>query len=114
MLIRFMRSEDGTSGVEDFLDSLGAKDAQKVMWVLRLIERLERVPATYLKKLRGTDEIWEVRIRGTRQTYRILGFLDNRTLWLTNGYAKKGRRTHRREIARAERLRADHIGTQED
>lgn len=110
MRIRFLRSEDGSCGAEDFLDALPPKDAQKALWVLRLIEHLDRVPTTYLKKLQGTEEIWEVRIQGTRQTYRILGFLDQQALWLTNGYSKKDSRTDRREISRAETLRAHHLG----
>ena len=114
MLIRFLRSEDGACAVEDFLDALAPKDARKALWVLRLIERLQRVPVTYLKKLTGTDEIWEVRIQGTRQTYRILGFLEHERLWLTSGYAKKDRRTDRREISRAERLRAHHVSSRRD
>jgi len=70
-LVEFLRTSDGKCPVEDFLDDLSAKDAQKVLWVLRLIENVERVPATYLKKLVGTEEIWEVRIQVTRQTYRF-------------------------------------------
>jgi phage-related protein len=111
---RFLPTETGNRPVEEFLDELGPKDAQKVAWVLRLIERLDRVPKTYLEKLPGTEEIWAVRIQGTRVIYRILGFIHRDALWLTNGYVKKTRRTDAQEIARAERMRRDFLGRQED
>ena len=98
--------------LEGFLDGLPPKDAQKALWVFRLIERIERVPITYLRKLTGTEEIWEVRIQGTRQIYRVLGFRHRETLWLTNGYSKKSRRTDRQQIAKADRSRANFITAQ--
>lgn len=49
--IIFYRTVDGKCPVEDFLDALPGKVAQKVAWVLRLLEDLERMPATYFKKL---------------------------------------------------------------
>ena len=48
--------------MEEFLDSLLGKQAQKVVWVLRLIEELEVVPSQYFKKMVNTKDIWEVRV----------------------------------------------------
>lgn len=109
MVVAFLRTEAGECPVEEFLDGLFPKDAQKVLWVFRLIERLERVPTSYLKKLVGTDEIWEVRAQGTRQAFRVLSFLQGDRLWLMNGYSKKSRRTDAREIRRAEGMRREFI-----
>ena len=61
--IIFYRTEDGRCPVEEFLDSLQAKEAQKVLWVLRIIEEFEIVPTHYLKKLTDTEEIWDVELR---------------------------------------------------
>ena len=47
--VNFYRTESGKSPVEDFLDSLSGKQAQKVIWVLRLVEELDVVPRQYLK-----------------------------------------------------------------
>jgi hypothetical protein len=60
--IVFYRTQSGASPVEDFLNSLSGKQAQKVLWVLRLIQELDSVPSQYLKKLVNTDDIWEVRV----------------------------------------------------
>lgn len=49
--------------MQEFPDSLSGKVAQKVAWVLNLVEDLDVVPSTYLKKLVSTEEIWEYRIQ---------------------------------------------------
>ena len=59
--IQFYRSSAGKCPVEEFLDSLPDRHAQKVTWVLRLVERLEIVPRQYFKKLPGTRGLWEIR-----------------------------------------------------
>ena len=74
--IIFYRTASGKCPVEEFLDSLSAKEAQKVTWVLRLIEELPRIPKQYFKKLTNTDDIWEVRISIGGNIFRILGFWD--------------------------------------
>jgi len=50
MEIAFYRTESGDCPVEEFLDSLSAKQAQKVTWVMDLIEDLEIVPTNISKK----------------------------------------------------------------
>jgi len=55
------------------LDTLSGKEAQKVIWVFKLIEEFKNVPKKYFKKLVNTYDIWEVRADGKDKTYRILG-----------------------------------------
>jgi phage-related protein len=106
----FYMTETGKRPVEEYLDSLASKDAQKILWVLKLIEELERVPSQYFKKLAGSDEIWECRVRTRSKAIRIFGFITNGdTLVLTNGYAKKSQRTDAREIKLAEKYRRDYL-----
>jgi phage-related protein len=108
--IRFYQSPSGRSPVEEFLDSLPGKQAQKVVWVLRLVEELERVPEQYLKKLTGTEGLWEVRAQHGGDTFRLLGFFDGpRLVVLVSGFAKKSEKTPRQEIALAEERRRDYL-----
>ncbi len=108
--INFYRTESGNSPVEDFLDSLSGKQAQKVVWVLRLIEELNIVPGQYLKKLVNTEDIWEVRVQFGGNTFRLLGFFDGSTLLiLTNGFAKKSQKTPRQEIELATRRKNEYL-----
>ena len=108
--IIFYKTSEGKCPVQDFLDSLPGKVAQKVTWVLSLIEDLAVVPATYFKKLVGTEEIWECRIQFASNIYRIFCFFEgNSVVVLTNGFAKKTQRTPQQEIERAEAYRRDYL-----
>ncbi len=101
--IVFYRTDSDNSPVEEFLDSLSGKQAQKVLWVLCLIQELDSVPSQYLKKLVNTDNIWEVRVQLGNNIFRLLGFFDNDSLIiLTNGFAKKTQKTPTQEIELAE------------
>lgn len=85
--VKFYETSTGKVPVREFLDSLDSKHAQKVLWVLELIEKLDRIPTQYFKKLKNTDEIWEVRARVGSHSFRILGFIDtNQFVLLTNGF----------------------------
>jgi len=53
----FYKTTNGNCPVQDFLDSLPGKVAQKIAWVLSLLEVMEVVPSAYFKKLVNTEEI---------------------------------------------------------
>jgi phage-related protein len=109
-VIEFYQTSSGTRPVEEFLDSLSDQQAQKVAWVLRLVERLDRVPEQYLKKLVGTDQLWEIRVQAGGKNYRLLGFFDGAVLLiLTSGFVKKQQKTPRQEIELAQRRRIEYI-----
>lgn len=105
----FYKTVKGNSPVEEFLDSLTAKQAQKVTWVLQLVETLPLIPKQYFKKLDGTNDIWEVRIDQGGNTFRLLGFFDKGNLViLTNGFTKKSHRTPETEIDIAHQRKAEY------
>ncbi len=100
--VEFYRLPNGNSPIEEFLDSLNGKQAQKVLWVLQLVEELDVVPRQYFKKLVDSEGIWEVRIQFGNDIFRLLGFFESGTLLiLTNGFAKKTQKTPPQEIALA-------------
>ena len=93
-----------------FLDSLTAKQAKKVTGVLGIVETLPVVPIQYFKKLVGTDDIWEIRVDLGSDIFRLLGFMDKGSLViLTNGFAKKSRKTPSAEIDIAEQRKKDYL-----
>ncbi|MBI4655065.1 MAG: type II toxin-antitoxin system RelE/ParE family toxin [Nitrospirae bacterium] len=101
---------DGRCPIQNFLDSLPSKVAQKVTWVLNLLEDLDLVPSSYFKKLVGTEEIWECRIQFGSNTYRIFCFFsDNSVVVLTHGFIKKSQKTPKSEIEKAESYRKDFL-----
>ena len=108
--IRFYRSEAGACPVEEFLDSLTGKQAQKVAWVLKLIEEIENVPSQYLKKLVSTNDLWEVRVQAGNNIYRLLGFMEgNRIVILNHAFQKKTQKTPKKEIQIAEARKRDYL-----
>ncbi|TAL31218.1 MAG: type II toxin-antitoxin system RelE/ParE family toxin [Spirochaetes bacterium] len=99
--IIFYRMDDGKCPVEDFIDSLSDKIAQKVIAVFKLIEDADLVSSKFFKKLSGSD-LWECRITWKSDIFRFLGFFDkNNIVILTNGFQKKTQKTPLSEIDRA-------------
>jgi phage-related protein len=108
--IRFYRTKSGYCPVEEFLDSLSGKQAQKAAWVLQLVEEMDIVPVKYFKKLVNTDDIWEVRVQAEGNIFRFLGFFDNESLVILNhAFQKKTQKTPSREIKIAEDRKKDYL-----
>jgi phage-related protein len=106
--IIFYKSIDEKCPVEDFMDTLSEKLAQKVLAVFKLIENADLVSSKFFKKLTGTD-LWECRIMWESNIYRFLGFYDkNNIVILTHGFQKKTKKTPLPEIDRAVKYMNDH------
>ena len=107
--VNFYITPSGTNPVQDFLDDLSDKQVEKVLWVLRLIKEMDRIPSVYFKKLVNTDGIWEVRVTIAGDIFRLLGFMaDHSTVVITNGFQKKSQETPRSEIELAENRKRDY------
>ncbi|MDE8601758.1 type II toxin-antitoxin system RelE/ParE family toxin [Marinomonas sp. RSW2] len=108
--INFYRTDDDKCPIEEFLDSLNSKQVQKVAWVLQLVEELEVVPTTYLKKLVSTDDIWEIRVQVGGNIFRLFGFFDHDNLVILNhGFQKKTQKTPPKEIKIAESRKKNYL-----
>ncbi|MCH8512924.1 MAG: type II toxin-antitoxin system RelE/ParE family toxin [Kiritimatiellae bacterium] len=108
--IVFYKTRSGKCPVQEHLDTLSDKQVTKIAWVLKLVRETDPVPRTYLKKLVNTDDIWEVRVNAGRDTFRLLGFLnDGEWVILTNSFQKKTQKTPAKEIKLAEQLKKDYL-----
>ena len=105
----FYKTANGKCPVEEFLDSLPGKVVQKVVWVLKLLEDLEFIPAIYFSKMSGTDDIWECRIKQGSNIYRIFSFWKGNEIVLTHGFIKKTQKTPRSEIEKAENFKKEYF-----
>jgi phage-related protein len=106
--IEFYRLPNDQCPVEEFLDSLTGKQAQKVLWVLQLVEELDMVPRQYFRKLVDRKGIWEIRVQMGNDIFRLLGFFDGGSLLiLTNGFTKKTQKIPQLEISLAIRRREE-------
>ena len=106
----FYKTSAGRSPVEEFLDSLSGKQAQKVIWVLKLVEDLESVPGQYFQKMANTDDIWEARVKMGSNIFRLLGFFDgSKLVVMSHAFQKKTQKTPRRAIQLAEERKRDYF-----
>lgn len=108
--IIFYETGSGQKPIEDFLDQLPTKSAQKVIWVLQLIEDLGHVPAKYFKKMVNTRDLWEVRAFAGSNIFRLIGFFDGPNLViLVHAFQKKTQKTPKRSIRLAEERKKDYF-----
>lgn len=107
--VYFYRTKSSDCPVEEFLDALTGKQAQKVVWVLRLVEELDPVPSQYFKKLVNTDRLWEIRAQHGGDTFRLIGFFDESRFVVVSGFSKKTEKTPRQELEVAEARRQDYM-----
>ena len=95
----------------DFFAGQKQKVKDKIVWTLRLIEELPRVPDTYLKRLKDADGLFEIRIKQGNDIFRIFCFFDEgKLIILTNGFQKKTQKTPKREIERALKIKKEYYG----
>ena len=108
--IKFYRFETGKSPVEEFFGSLTNKQFEKISFVLDLIEQIDIVPRKYFKKLKGTDDIWEIRVQQSNNIFRILGFFDGKDLVVLNhAFTKKSQKIPQKEIAVTEQRKRNYF-----
>lgn len=108
--IVFYRLKNQTCPIEKYLDSLADKQVEKIFFVLDLVEQLKIVPQKFLKKLKGTDDIWEVRVQQGNNIFRLLGFFDGDNLVVLNhALTKKTQKTPAKEIRIAEQRKKDYF-----
>lgn len=112
--IKFYRTVGGKCPLEDFLDSLSDKAAQKTLAVFKFVETERVIPRKFFKKLSGSD-LWEIRVSWEKNIYRYLCFLQkNALVILTHGFVKKSQKTPKGEIERALKYRNDYIRRNND
>ena len=108
--VLFCQTASGQKPIEDFLDSLSSKHAQKVTWVLKLVEDLERVPSIYFKKMVNTQDLWEVRALAGSSIFRLIGFFDGPNLVvLAHAFQKKTQKTPKQAIKIAEERKKEYF-----
>jgi hypothetical protein len=55
--IQYYRTAEGKCPVEDYLDGLSDRQFEKALWTLRVVRELNPVPAQYLQKMSGTNDL---------------------------------------------------------
>jgi phage-related protein len=94
---------------EKFFVKQTQKVKDKIIWTFNLIEEIERVPETYLKHIESTEGLYEIRVKRGRDIYRIFCFFDKGKLVIAaNGFQKKTKKTPKKEIEIALRIKQEY------
>ena len=98
---------------KDYFDEFFIKQRDKVknkiIWILELIQELERVPETYLKHIENTDGIYEIRVQQGNDIFKIFCFFDQgKLVILANGFQKKTQKTPKKEIEKAIKIKNEY------
>ena len=94
---------------QDFFSKQNRKVKEKIVWTLDLVEDLQRVPETYLKHLKNTEGLYEIRVQLASDIFRIFCFFDQKKLVvLANGFQKKTQNTPKKEIEMALKIKAEY------
>ena len=89
----------------EFYLSLDDKTQEKVEYVFKLIRTVDVIPEKFLKRIKGTDGLFEIRIQQGNNVFRIFCCFDQgKLVVLFNGYIKKSRKAPKKEIELAVKL----------
>jgi len=94
---------------DEFYSGQTTKVQKKILWTLRVIEDLDRIPEIYFKHLEGTDGLYEIRVQSGSDIFRIFCFFDdNNLVVIGHGFQKKTQKTPEREIERGEKIKREY------
>lgn len=99
---------------EDFYESQADKVKKKIIWTLKVIEELDRIPEIYLKHLKNTTGLYEIRVQVGSNIFRIFCFFDlDNLVVIGHGFQKKTQKTPKQQIERAEQIKKQYYESKE-
>ena len=85
-----------------------------MLWTFRLLEELDRIPEQYLKHLKNTSGLYEIRIQVGNNIFRVFCFFDlDNIIVVGHGFQKKSQKTPRKEIEKAEWIKQEYYESKE-
>jgi len=98
---------------KDYFESFFIKQRKpvkdKILWTLELIEDIQKIPETYLKHIKNTDGLYEIRVQQGNDIFRIFCFFaQRRMIILMNGFQKKSQKTPQKEIDKALKIKQEY------
>lgn len=94
---------------DGFYENQTDKVKKKIIWTLKVIEEIDRIPEGYLKHLKNTTGLYEIRIQSGNNIFRIFCFFDSGNLVVIgHGFQKKTQKTPKQQIERAEQIKKEY------
>ena len=89
-----------------FYNKQTQKIKERILWTIRLVKDIPRVPEQYLKHLEGSEGLYEIRVSSGNNIFRIFCFFDEGQLViLLNAFQKKTPKTPTDHLERAKKLK---------
>jgi len=102
------------SSFMNFYVEQSARVQQKIDFVLKLVQTVDRVPEKFLKHLSETDGLYEIRVEWGSNIFRIFCCFDKGNLVvLFNAFQKKTQKTPVQELHRALTLMKEYFSDKE-
>ena len=97
-----------------FYESESDKVKKKIIWTLKAIEELDRIPDIYLKHLKNTTGLYEIRVQVGNNIFRIFCFFDfDNLIIIGHGFIKKTQKTPKQELEKAEQIKKEYYECKE-
>lgn len=94
---------------EDFYEDQTDKVKKKIIWTLKVIEEIDRIPEIYLIHLKNTTGLYEIRVQVGNNIFRIFCFFDlDNIVVVGHGFQKKTQKTPKQQIERAEQIKKEY------
>ncbi|QNL22224.1 type II toxin-antitoxin system RelE/ParE family toxin [Hyphobacterium sp. CCMP332] len=97
---------------EKFFDAQTDKVKKKVLWTLKVISELDQIPETYLKHIKNSSGLYEIRVQVGSNIFRIFCFFDvDNLVVIGHGFQKKSQKTPKQQIEKAEQIKREYYET---
>jgi len=99
---------------DNFYEDQSNKVKKKIVWTLKVIEEVDIIPTTYLKHLKDTTGLYEIRVQVGSNIFRIFCFFDlDNLIVIGHGFQKKTQKTPKQQIERAEQIKKEYYESKE-
>ena len=94
---------------KEFFDKQRPKVKKRIIWTLKVIEDVDRIPEIYFRHIEGSDGIYETRIQSGNDIFRIFSFFEkNRLIIVGHGFQKKTQKTPQNQLDLAQKIRKEY------
>lgn len=99
---------------ELFYERQTVKVQKKILWTLNILEELDQIPESYLKFIKNSSGLYEIRVQVGNNIFRIFCFFDaDNLIVIGHGFQKKTQKTPRQQIAKAEQVKKEYYERKE-
>ena len=96
----------------DFYLEQNDKVQEKIEYVFKILQTVQKVPKKFFDHITGTDGLYEIRIEVESNIFRIFCCFDKGNLViLFNGFQKKSQKTPKNQIELALKLKSEYFTT---